>query len=185
MSAIEPVAKPTRERKLIKFYLDKDGTEHKTVFDGAVALVFKVGSEAVLNFDLLKLNTVKQTMAAWHGLSQVLGDSAAGPPDQTAQDMVNAITERWETILADTNTWTERGTGERAAPMAVLAEALFRAKTAAGVEYTMEEAVQSVTARSPEDRKALKAHSSIARQLDLMRAEKRVAKQNETGIDAL
>ena len=108
-----------------KFYLAKDGTRTKSPGIDTVGLewAFANGQNAVI--ELSEFNQDVLACAAWHGLSQKLGDKYAG---MSASEAFEAWSEQREALAGTNGRWLKER--ESAGPrIGIIAEALFRVKS--------------------------------------------------------
>jgi len=136
----------------------------KKVTDSGIEIAFESGEALAVNLDQLDQSIV--TKLAIHGLSQKLGDSYAGAEATEAYDLANNVAAR---LLA--GEWTQAREGGGVSRVSMLVEAL-----AAATGKTADEALEVVKEMSEDQKKELKKHPAIAKELATIAAERAVAK---------
>ena len=136
----------------------------KTLTDNGVSIAFESGEVVAVELDQLSPDIV--TKLARHGLSQKLGDSYAGAELNEAHELAQSVVDR---LIA--NEWTQAREGGGVSRVSMLVEAL-----AAATGKTSDEALEVVKGMSEDQKKELKKHPAIAKEMATIAAERAVAK---------
>ena len=136
----------------------------KKVTDGGVDISFESGDSLIVNLDSLDQSIV--TKLALHGLSQKLGDSYAGAELSEAFELASSVASR---LLA--GEWAQAREGGGSTRVSMLVEAL-----AAATGKSNDEALEVVKGMSDDQKKELKKHPAIAKELATIAAERAVEK---------
>ena len=153
-----------------KHYLSSDGTKQKSPSADTVALVwvFSTGQSHTVTLD--EFNPEVLACAAWHGLSQKLGDKYAG---MTASEAVEAWAEQREALAGPGGRWLKER--ESAGPrIGIIALALHRVR---GDKYATIEAAQAeVASWTTETRAAKLAVPLLAKEIARVKEERAAEK---------
>jgi hypothetical protein len=136
----------------------------KKVTDSGVEITFESGEVVAVQLDQLSDGII--TKLALHGLSQKVGDSYAGAELAEAHELAGSVVKR----LIE-GEWTQASTGGGVSRVSMLVEAL-----AAATGKTNDEALEVVKGMSEDQKKELKKHPAIAKELATIAAERAVAK---------
>ena len=136
----------------------------KSVTDTGISIAFESGETVTVELSQLNEDIIRKL--ALHGLSQKVGDSYAGAELAEAHELAGSVVER---LLA--GEWQQAREGGGAARVSMLVEAL-----AAATGKTNEEALEVVKGMSEDQKKELKKHPAIAKELATIAAERAVAK---------
>lgn len=160
-----------KAKKLDKVYIDSDGNEGRHAKAGAERLEIRFVGGHILECRLSELNADTQLAAAWHGVSQKVGDACSG---KTGDDAVEACEGMWENIVGGVWVAAKEG-GPR---VTLLAEAIVRAKADEGVERTIE-AVQEALKADEGLRKGALEVPAIAAHYAAIQAERAAKRAKE------
>lgn len=136
----------------------------KKVTDTGVEILFESGEVVAVELSALAPEIV--TKLALHGLSQKIGDSYAGAELNEAHELAGSVVER-----LTAGEWTQAREGGGVSRVSMLVEAL-----AAATGKTSDEALEVVKGMSEDQRKELKKHPAIAKEMATIAAERAVAK---------
>lgn len=128
-----------KTKKLDKVYVDGEGGESRHASAAADRLELRFVNGYVLACRLGALPDDMRTAAAWHGMSQKVGDAASA---KSGDDAIEACEGMYENITGGVWVAAKEG-GPR---VSLLAEAIVRAKAAEGVERTLEEVQEKLKA---------------------------------------
>lgn len=153
-----------------KWYINANGERAKSASPDAVALVWEFANAESRTVKLSDFNQTVLQCAAWHGLSQKLGDKYAG---KTAEEAVELFDEQLEAMAGDAGRWLKER--ESAGPrVGVIAEALHRVRPE---KYaTLAAAQAEVSGWSDEVRAAKLNVAALAKMVETVKAERRAAK---------
>ena len=136
----------------------------KKVTDSGVEITFESGEVVAVQLSDLSEGII--TKLALHGLSQKVGDSYAGAELAEAHELAGNVIER---LVA--GEWTQAREGGGTSRVSMLVEAL-----AAATGKDNDEALEVVKGMSEDQKKELKKHPAIAKELATIAAERAVAK---------
>lgn len=145
----------------------------KTVTDSGLEIGFESGETINLNWD--DFSPEMQRKLGIHGLSQKVGDSYAGAEASEAYELAKSTSDR---LLA--NEWTQgRESGGGTARVSMLVEAL-----ALATGKDTEEALEVVKNMSDEQKKQLRKHPAIAKELAQLQAKRAAEKAEKAAAEA-
>lgn len=172
-----------RTEKAKKFYVLADGVQARSPTATTVAQMFKFAGGGEHKIALSDFSQSVLSCAAWHGLSQKLGDCYANA--KTAAEAEDSFQDQLAALSGDNGTWlSER---ETAGPrVSLLAEALCRVKS--DKYATIEAAAAEIATWTPEIRKQKVAIPALSKMVDRLRAERLLAASDakaDAGADTL
>lgn len=175
-----------REKLCTKVYVDADGGETRSAHPGATKLEFRFGAdpkapEQVEVVTLADLPEEVRTCAAWHGLSQTLGDTYAGAKgDLTAA--LDAFQTKFEVLAG--GQWVEKREGVGPKPSSVAAA--VKAALEANGETVDDDRMAAIMSKlkTAEQRKAAVANPAINAQYEAIKLANAKAKAKAAAAKA-
>jgi hypothetical protein len=157
-----------RESKMKAVYLLPNGETQTRVDPDATGILWTLADGSIVSIDFTGLTDAVRSSAAWHGIKQLVGDSAAGKTDPN--DVAEAMGGKIDLLNAG-SFYAERA--ESGPRVSYLAAAIHAVKSDAG-KLAPDETVAVIAAKLASDetyRKRAAANPQVAARVETMKAE--------------